>query len=490
MDADTAALDKLLKSKKARAFAAELARRLGIDSAVELSSSGGAVRIAGPIASSAEADSRAAAQSAPSRISGPGGEADAARHSALLYAVERFVESERATAEVSRHALEKYRELALLYRFGEGLTRITKCQDLVDLSFRLMASRVEIDCFCAALLVAPSGAWELLQPSERAVAGLDKNAFRFDRLSELLADGNSRIFDGASEGQSLWNGAAPSSSLITVPMLEGGNLLGGLVFARNAAGKPFSSEDQHLLASFGFLFTGKLADINLLEKMLKDERMVAIGSMASSIIHDVKNPLTSVMAFAELLGDLDFSPEERKEYSGMIVQEVRRLTGMLEDLLEFTRGGRSRYEIVPLAAESLLEEVSGLLQRDLAQRNISYQTTVESSERLLADKDKLKRVLLNLAGNARDAMESGGSLRIVVGRRDGMGHISLEDSGPGIPEEIRDRLFEPFVTHGKKGGTGLGTAISKKIVEDMGGRIWFDSVRGRGTTFHVQLPLA
>jgi signal transduction histidine kinase len=126
----------------------------------------------------------------------------------------------------------------------------------------------------------------------------------------------------------------------------------------------------------------------------------------------------------------------------------------------------------------------------MVERGITFDVTVDLEGALLVDKDKFQRVVLNLAGNAREALAPGGVLRILVAREDKMAHITVKDNGPGIPEEIRTRLFEPFVTHGKKGGTGLGTAISKKIVEEMGGRIWFNTASGRGTTFHIQLPLA
>ena len=312
---------------------------------------------------------------------------------------------------------------------------------------------------------------------------------RFDVLASLLADGNARILGDAPLNRTLWEGAALSTA-ITIPMFDGGKMLGGLVFGRSAADRPFGSEDQRLPTSFGFLFAGKLIDICQLERMLRNERMAAIGNMASSIIHDVKNPLTSIMAFAELLGDFDFEPADRKEYAGLIVQEAQRMVGMVEDLLEFTRGGRSRYDLAPLPVEALLDDVSRLLQRDMAERGIRFEVAVETGDAVLADRDKLKRVLLNLAGNARDAMESGGVLGIFASSAEGMAHIRVQDNGPGIPEAIRERLFEPFVTHGKKGGTGLGTAISKKIVEEMGGRIWFDTASGQGTTFHIRLPLA
>jgi signal transduction histidine kinase len=359
----------------------------------------------------------------------------------------------------------------------------------MDVSFSLLSSRVELNCFCAALHGEGPEAWDLLQPGEQDICGPKAGCFRFDVLGQLLADGTARILGKEVCDHALWDGSALATA-ITIPMMDDGKLLGGLVFGRTSNAKPFSSEDQHLLTAFSFLFAGKLIEVSQLEKMLRNERMAAIGNMASSIIHDVKNPLTSIQAFAELLGDFDFSPEERKEYAGLIVAQVRRMVGMVEDLLEFTRGGRSRYEIAPLPVAPFLQDLAQLMARDMAERGVVFTLAVDMGGAMLVDKDKLQRVLVNLAGNARDALAEGGRLSILASRADNMVHIRVEDNGPGIPEEIRDRLFEPFVTHGKKGGTGLGTAISKKIVEEMGGRIWFETASGRGTTFHIHLPLA
>lgn len=473
MDEEQAALAKLLCSKKTQRYLAALAQRLGVDGALHPALRGDAPAASGRVAPGVRIE-----------LACEDPCVDEGKLAALCFALEQHAEMEQANAEVSRHTLEKYRELALLYRFGECLTHITRRQELMDASYRQLTSRVGLDCFCAALSGESGDSWELLQP-----AGQEEDRLNLQVLAGVLADGNARIL-GAEPGEaSLWMGAAFSTA-ITIPMFDGEKLLGGLVFARNAPDRPFSSEDQHLLTSFSFLFAGKLIDLVQLDRMLRNERMAAIGTMAGSIIHDVKNPLTSIMAFAELLGDFDFEPVERKEYANLIVAEVRRMVGMVEDLLEFTRGGRSRYDIETLPVSAFFEEIARLLQRDMQERNIEFEVTVEDSVAVLADRDKLKRVMLNLAGNARDAMAQGGRLSIRAALGEGMVHIQVRDNGPGIPDEIRERLFEPFVTHGKKGGTGLGTAISKKIVEEMGGRIHFDTARGQGTTFHVRLPLA
>jgi signal transduction histidine kinase len=105
------------------------------------------------------------------------------------------------------------------------------------------------------------------------------------------------------------------------------------------------------------------------------------------------------------------------------------------------------------------------------------------------DPDKMMRVVYNLATNAVEAMTDGGLLTVRVTRPDTEFQLDIGDTGPGIPEAIRDRLFGAFVTHGKKNGTGLGTAIAKKIVEEHGGNISFTTETGKGTTFHVRLPV-
>jgi signal transduction histidine kinase len=107
---------------------------------------------------------------------------------------------------------------------------------------------------------------------------------------------------------------------------------------------------------------------------------------------------------------------------------------------------------------------------------------------VLMDGDRFRRVIYNIAGNAADAMPAGGKLIIDVAQEPGRVVFTFVDNGPGIPDEIQETLFEPFVTHGKSHGTGLGMAIVKKIVEQHGGQITYDSKRGQGTKFVVKLP--
>jgi signal transduction histidine kinase len=106
----------------------------------------------------------------------------------------------------------------------------------------------------------------------------------------------------------------------------------------------------------------------------------------------------------------------------------------------------------------------------------------------MMDETKIRRALYNIASNARDAMEAGGELTITTDTLDNMVEFRLSDTGPGIPQEIRDTLFEPFVTHGKPTGTGLGLAIAQKTVRDHGGTIAVESEPGQGATFIIRVP--
>jgi signal transduction histidine kinase len=136
-----------------------------------------------------------------------------------------------------------------------------------------------------------------------------------------------------------------------------------------------------------------------------------------------------------------------------------------------------------------MELLLNAIATDMDSRNISLVRHLDYAGPCTLDVDKLARVLYNLTGNAADVMPEGGTLTIGTRADEGFVVIEVMDSGPGIPEEIRTRLFEPFFTHGKKHGTGLGLSIVKKIMEDHHGRVEMDSSPGKGATFRICYPL-
>jgi signal transduction histidine kinase len=219
-----------------------------------------------------------------------------------------------------------------------------------------------------------------------------------------------------------------------------------------------------------------------IEQIVHQEKMALLGNMASAIIHDFKNPLAVIRVNAELLG----SDPHNAKCTQYILRHVDRVTTMANDLLDFARG-TVRLNNQDVDPKPWFAELVELLAPLAARNHVTVQSTVATTDHLFIDPDRLTRALYNLASNAIEAMPDGGTLSLQLTKSDGQFLIEISDTGPGIPEEIRARLFDPFVTHGKKTGTGLGTSIAKKIVEDHGGEITFTTATGKGTTFHIRL---
>lgn len=231
--------------------------------------------------------------------------------------------------------------------------------------------------------------------------------------------------------------------------------------------------------------------LDLREQLAQKQKMATVGDMAAGIVHDLKNPVAVIKGYAEMTGDDSISAAQRQRYLGFINQESDRVLDMVQDLLDFSRGS--------VSIKPRITEVSAFMERCLQAIGPTFehkgvQVELDAAYRgpLRMDADKLLRVFANIAGNAADVLRSGGIFRISVDARKEAGRsfvvFELSDNGPGIPEEIQDRLFEPFVTHGKSHGTGLGMAITRSLVEAHGGDISFVSRIDQGTTFRIRLP--
>jgi signal transduction histidine kinase len=199
--------------------------------------------------------------------------------------------------------------------------------------------------------------------------------------------------------------------------------------------------------------------------------------------------MTTIRGYAALLGREDLDPEARGRFSGIITHSVDTFVQMTQEILDYARGG-GPLQPQEIQVGAFIEDLCTFIERDFSDKGLTLVRELHYTGPLLADEIKLRRALYNIASNARDAMEAGGSLTISASRAGGSVELCLRDTGPGIPETIRDTLFEPFVTCGKAMGTGLGLAIAKKTAEDHGGAIAVESVPGQGATFIVRLPLS
>lgn len=223
-------------------------------------------------------------------------------------------------------------------------------------------------------------------------------------------------------------------------------------------------------------------------KLLDAERLATIGQMASSISHDLRHPLTAIVANAEFMSERNLDGPQREELYLEIRSAVNQMTDLIDSLLEFSRTRESlRPEYADLKETMLrsVQDVRSHPQYHGVQINVRCPQPIEG----WFDPKRMERVFRNLVRNGCDAvLPESGKVEISIVRNSEHVEIRVADDGPGIPEPIRANLFYPFVSYGKANGTGLGLTVVEKIIEDHGGNVVVESTSAAGTVFKVLLP--
>ncbi len=224
-------------------------------------------------------------------------------------------------------------------------------------------------------------------------------------------------------------------------------------------------------------------------EMRENERLAAVGRMAAGVAHEVRNPLSSIKGLALLLKNKFPDRSREFETTGLLIQEVERMNRTISELLSFARP--ASLDLQPVDLCELLGETLQLVSADTASEHIRINLHCEENLPLVTgDRDRLSQVFINILLNGVQAMPEGGRLDITV-EPDQAGKnviLSFQDTGTGIAPEQQAQVFFPYFTT-KPGGTGIGLAISQKIVVDHGGCIRLESESGRGTTVIVELPV-
>jgi signal transduction histidine kinase len=224
-------------------------------------------------------------------------------------------------------------------------------------------------------------------------------------------------------------------------------------------------------------------------ELLDAERLATIGRMASSISHDLRHSLAAVVANAEFLCESSLTPSQREDLYAEIRIAVNQMTELIESLLEFSRTRESLRPSYGDVRSAVERAVQGVKAHPEFQR-IRIRISAEGSTEGWFDFKKLERALLNLLLNACQVVPAeSGKIDIGLRRRGENLEIRIADNGPGIADAVRDRLFEPFVSHGKENGTGMGLTVVQKILQDHGGDVAVEQTSASGTTFRVSIPL-
>jgi two-component system chemotaxis response regulator CheY len=267
--------------------------------------------------------------------------------------------------------------------------------------------------------------------------------------------------------------------------LHHSDVLFGWIFLGGA--RPME-DDADLLSVLAGQVAASLNAARLLKERLASERLSTIGRMISALVHDLRNPMTAIKGYAGMFEQFDLSSERQKECARLIIEESDRMSAMIDETLEFSRGEKIRLHLSAVSVLDLAKSVGRLVEPAFSAKRLSFRTELTYGGQILVDVDRMKRAILNIASNAADAMEPGGVFTMSSALVADSVEISLADTGHGIPPELQSQVFEPFFTHGKARGIGLGMAITRKIVEEHGGRIRLESQPGRGTRFIVSLP--
>jgi signal transduction histidine kinase len=237
--------------------------------------------------------------------------------------------------------------------------------------------------------------------------------------------------------------------------------------------------------------SGRLREFNrqYIRKVLQAERMALVGRFASSIVHDLKNPLTIISIAADSACNASSTPEGRKLAQERIGKQVERITNMVNDILEFTRGTPGSVALIPMDYSSFVKGVVEEFQPEVALKSIAIEFENEPPAlKVRINPKRLSRVFYNLVHNAVDAMPEGGRIKLRFKATDNEVTTEVEDTGKGIALEIADRLFEAFATFGKPRGTGLGLSISQRIIEEHHGKMSARNQPGGGAVFSFTLP--
>jgi len=275
---------------------------------------------------------------------------------------------------------------------------------------------------------------------------------------------------------------------IAAPLGDDEEVFGALALYNHDEG-PFRNADSALLKLVSANVQTELRLLAARQRRERAERLGEIGQLLSGVMHDLRTPLTVINGYLQLM-EVAEDPTERSAFAMTVREQFDIIAGMQRDILAYARG-ETDVLMRKVYLDRFLERMRRNFVPETKRKKITLLTDIGYKGTAYFDERRMSRALSNLVRNAIEAVELSereGKIKIASKRREEDLVFIVRDNGPGIPKAIRSKMFEPFVTRGKKTGTGLGLANVKEMVEEHGGRIEVRSSR-RGTSFEVVLPL-
>ncbi len=287
---------------------------------------------------------------------------------------------------------------------------------------------------------------------------------------------------------------------LAIIWLKQKGILTGFLMTINKEGAEFVEEDIRLLSVIANNFSVAMDNAQLYrdlhtqmqklkdtqEQLVQAAKLAAIGELAANIAHEINNPLTSILGYAELMREEEDIESIMRDLE-IIESESLRARDIVRQLLEFSK--KWPLKISKVDINRLLKEVIDLISLNLRDSEINIVDDFSHIPQISADASQLKQVFLNLINNAIQSMPNGGTLSIRTAKIDNSVMTEVSDTGTGIPDNVAQKIFEPFFTTKKDRGTGLGLPISYRIIKKHGGKIEVKKRVDKGTTFRVILPI-
>ncbi len=226
---------------------------------------------------------------------------------------------------------------------------------------------------------------------------------------------------------------------------------------------------------------------HVMEELLKKNKLGAIGSAASKIVHDIKTPITIIVLTAQLIARAN---PKMKMYSERIIEQTCTVDSLIQEILSFAKGEESNLIITDVDVSKFFETIKKEVIIMIKTKNIKFDLKMNYVGKARFDEQKIERTILNIIKNSYEALSENGLITVIVEQSKDDFHISIEDNGPGIPDGLLKRIFEPFVSFGKEHGTGLGLAICKKVIADHKGFINVVNKEDNGVKFDIYLPFS
>jgi len=406
----------------------------------------------------------------------------------ILEAVASEVAIAISNARLYEQLEQKFKEIDLLYEFEQQLSSSYHLSDLLQ---NLLKGTIKyLNCEVAALIYPENNQPRLM------IIHQDPGVVRSDHAPsdleflEMLPPDNPQFDRPGLLNQLNEKTGYHFSYLKIIPLQSDQDKFRSAVILIQPAGQATSYpelDDSQVLNIIGQKISRAIELLTLRQQLFRQERLSAVGQMMGTIVHDLRSPINSINGFLELMTDSATSPEERQEYSQIMQLEIQSIMNMITEILDFSKGKTS---ILPrkASANDVLKRFQPQLEQLFRNSGIIMRLENRSKKLIHIDIEKLTRVFYNISKNAKEALKNHGNFHFKIYDTEKEVIFELKDDGPGIPEEIRGRLFDSFVTSGKESGTGLGLAIVKKIIDEHHGKIEIVTATGQGTAFLIRIP--